>query len=665
MPIYLRQSTASQEIPLGYFVDSTDGNTEETALTINASDIKVWKTGATTLANKNSGGATHISNGLYYAVLDATDTDTIGPLVVFVHVSGALAVRVECCVLDEAVYDVQFGTTAPATATNITAGTITTATNVTTVNGLAANVITAASMAADASAEIADAVWDEDATAHQTGGTFGQAIGDPGADTNTIFGAVVTNATGNTVGDDTASLLSRMGTPSNLGGGATLSANLSDIESQTDDIGAAGAGLTAIQLPSNGLANVTAWTVAITGNVTGNLSGSVGSVTGAVGSVTGNVGGNVTGSVGSVATGGISAASIADGAIDRATFAADTGLQTVRSNTAQAGGATSITLDASASSVNDFYTNCLVRLTGGTGAGQARFITAYDGTTKVATVVTWQTNPDNTSTFAILPFDTAPANTRVWSAGETVNANTTQIFSQSDAASALSNILMGTAGETLVCNITGNITGNLSGTVGTVNALAANAITAAATAADFGTEVGTAVWATATRTLTSLDEDSTTLDLDATIRAAVGLASANLDTQLTAIDDYLDTEVAAIKAKTDNLPAAPAATGDCITAAGVRTAVGLASANLDTQLDALPTAAENAAAVHTTVMTESYNTDGSAPTLAQAIYVILQMLTEKSISSTTLTVKKLDGTTTAATFTLNSATTPTSITRAT
>lgn len=57
---------------------------------------------------------------------------------------------------------------------------------------------------------------------------------------------------------------------------------------------------TNIQLPSNGLANVTAWTVAITGNITGNLSGSVGSVSGAVGSVTGNVGGNVTGSVGSV-----------------------------------------------------------------------------------------------------------------------------------------------------------------------------------------------------------------------------------------------------------------------------------------------------------------------------------------------------------------------------
>lgn len=37
------------------------------------------------------------------------------------------------------------------------------------------------------------------------------------------------------------------------------------------------------------------------------------------------------------------------------------------------------------------------------------------------------------------------------------------------------------------------------------------------------------------------------------VRSAVGLASANLDTQLTAIDDVLDTEVAAIKAKTDSL----------------------------------------------------------------------------------------------------------------
>lgn len=105
MTIRLRYSTASQEVPLGYFVDSTDGNTEETGLTIANTDIKVWKAGATTLANKNSGGATHISNGVYYAVLDATDTNTLGPLVLFVHVSGALPVRVECEVVPANVYD--------------------------------------------------------------------------------------------------------------------------------------------------------------------------------------------------------------------------------------------------------------------------------------------------------------------------------------------------------------------------------------------------------------------------------------------------------------------------------------------------------------------------------------------------------------------------------
>jgi hypothetical protein len=110
MGIALRQSTASQEIPLGYFLDSTNGDTEETGLTIANTDIKLWKAGATTLANKNSGGATHISNGLYYAVLDATDTDTLGPLVIFVHVAGALAVRVECEVYPANVYDSLFST---------------------------------------------------------------------------------------------------------------------------------------------------------------------------------------------------------------------------------------------------------------------------------------------------------------------------------------------------------------------------------------------------------------------------------------------------------------------------------------------------------------------------------------------------------------------------
>jgi hypothetical protein len=105
MAIWLRQSTASQEVPLGHFVDSIDGNSEEPSLTIANTDIKIWKSGATSLANKNSGGATHMSNGIYSIVLDATDTNTLGSLVIFVHVAGALVVRVECLVVPAEVYD--------------------------------------------------------------------------------------------------------------------------------------------------------------------------------------------------------------------------------------------------------------------------------------------------------------------------------------------------------------------------------------------------------------------------------------------------------------------------------------------------------------------------------------------------------------------------------
>jgi hypothetical protein len=105
MAIPLKQSTASQEILLGPFLDETDGITAMTALTIANTDIKIWKTGGTTEANKNSGGATHIAGGRYYAVLDATDTDTLGALEINVHATGALPVRRECVVLPANAYD--------------------------------------------------------------------------------------------------------------------------------------------------------------------------------------------------------------------------------------------------------------------------------------------------------------------------------------------------------------------------------------------------------------------------------------------------------------------------------------------------------------------------------------------------------------------------------
>lgn len=106
------------------------------------------------------------------------------------------------------------------------------------------------------------------------------------------------------------------------------------------------------------------------------------------------------------ASGAITAAVLANASIDAATFASDTGLYSIRSGTAQAGASTTITLDASASAVDDFYNGTMILISSGTGAGQARQISDYVGSTKVASVPAWAVNPDNTSVFTIQPFPT-------------------------------------------------------------------------------------------------------------------------------------------------------------------------------------------------------------------------------------------------------------------
>ena len=76
-----------------------------------------------------------------------------------------------------------------------------------------------------------------------------------------------------------------------------------------------------------------------------------------------------------------------------------------RGATAQAGAAGTITLDASASAVNDFYNGQIIVLESGAGAGQARQVSSYVGATKVATVDTnWVTNPGVTTVFRILGY---------------------------------------------------------------------------------------------------------------------------------------------------------------------------------------------------------------------------------------------------------------------
>lgn len=298
---YLKTNTATT-ITVGPFLDKTDGITPETAITVTGIHITfmVDNAGTPTLAvdadaTTAGGGANdmaHVTNddaGYYTLELAAANVNYLGGALLSLNVvATACPVFHEFVILPANAYDAMVsGTgvgvradtqgwlgTAPATPTingvpevdltHIAGSAVSTSTAQLGVNvvqaagtawasgaitaaAIANSAIDAATFAADVDAEVrsyvglaaadldtqlaalptaaenADAVWDEDATGHQTGGTFGQAIGDPGADTTTIYQSVVTDAAG-----------------------TNIAADIIAIEAQTDDIGAAGAGLSAI-----------------------------------------------------------------------------------------------------------------------------------------------------------------------------------------------------------------------------------------------------------------------------------------------------------------------------------------------------------------------------------------------------------------------------------
>lgn len=104
MPAWLKQSTAV-DIALGPFVDSTDGFTAETALTLSQADIRLKKNAGAWAQVNDATSATHEENGWYEKELDATDTNTLGILIVAVNESGALPVWREFMVVPANVYD--------------------------------------------------------------------------------------------------------------------------------------------------------------------------------------------------------------------------------------------------------------------------------------------------------------------------------------------------------------------------------------------------------------------------------------------------------------------------------------------------------------------------------------------------------------------------------
>jgi hypothetical protein len=118
---------------------------------------------------------------------------------------------------------------------------------------------------------------------------------------------------------------------------------------------------------------------------------------------------------------------------------------------------------------------------------------------------------------------------------------------------------------------------------------------------------------------------------------------------------------------------------------GVRSAVGLSSANLDIQLSGINakttqlvfTSGQVDACVksvtyngfqdifETYQYTESYAATGADPTPAQAALLSQQAFTEFALSGVNILVKQLDGTTNAATYEMDSSSTPTQRTRIT
>lgn len=80
------------------------------------------------------------------------------------------------------------------------------------------------------------------------------------------------------------------------------------------------------------------------------------------------------------------------------------GREHVNEGLARGGTNSTITLNTLASSDNDVYVGQAIFIRSGTGEDQRKFVTAYDGATKIATVHTpWDVVPDTTSGYVMLP----------------------------------------------------------------------------------------------------------------------------------------------------------------------------------------------------------------------------------------------------------------------
>lgn len=593
--IFLKQSTASQIIKLGPFVDSTDGNTEKTALTIANTDVKLSKAGGT-IASKNSGGCTHDANGWYTCTFDATDTATVGALQVYSHPATALPVTQDFQVVEEAVYDALFGASAlgyvanaPVNVaqfggTNLTSTAGIPAVNVTQAGGSAisqtggllnANMTqvsgdaTAADNVETAFDDTAGAVrWSsiiDQGTAQAATGTSLQLRSAAAFADNELSGSYILITGGTTGVGQVRQITSYVGSTDTATVGTWTTTPTGTITYQIDPFVAGASGLTTTDVEN------AVWNTTLASHTTGGTAGErLGRVPNAAAGANGGLPtvnasnfvagiqtldedtttidlnatalGSVAGSVGSVASGGITEASFAT------TAGSFDALGIIDQGTAQAATSTTLQLRSAAAFADDELIGGSCLITGGSaGVGQARVITDYVGSTDTATVDAWTTTPTGTIVYEC--FGTAP------SSGGGSGLDAAGVRAAVGLASANLDTQLGAIDDFVDTEVaaiktkTDFLPSATAGATGGVFIAGTNA----------ATTITTGLTTTFTGNLTG-NVNGTVNGLTSTaqgnVRTAVGLGSANLDTQLGAIDDFVDTEVAAVKAVTDKLDTA-------------------------------------------------------------------------------------------------------------
>ena len=195
MSLILKQSTAV-DVLIGPFVDATDGYTSEDALTLTPALTKLSKNGQALATRNDVTNCVNDDFGYYNCELDATDTNTVGTLVIAVEGSAThLAVRHEFQVVEENVYDAMYGASA-ALGTDVASILTDTGTTLQAeLDAIQAAVITNAA-GADIAADIIAVKAETASILTDTGTTLDAAIAVIDANVDQIEAAVITNAAG-------------------------------------------------------------------------------------------------------------------------------------------------------------------------------------------------------------------------------------------------------------------------------------------------------------------------------------------------------------------------------------------------------------------------------------------------------------------------------------